>query len=178
MGNISEIYGNEGFDTSSVEPSNGDFQPIPAGWYACEIETAELKTTKAGTGQYLCVGQTIVDEKFSGRKLFTNINLNNPNQTSEEIGMRLFASLGLACGLPSISDSDQLLGNVVEARVKITPAKGEYEAGNDVTAYRIAKGGEGRVATPKASATISAPAQGSNDKAPVNTGTKNRPWEK
>ncbi|HAC91316.1 MAG TPA: hypothetical protein DCF63_11915, partial [Planctomycetaceae bacterium] len=35
--------------------SGGNFEPLPAGWYQATITSAELKKTKAGTGEYIAV---------------------------------------------------------------------------------------------------------------------------
>lgn len=136
-GDIAAIYGGD-FDVDSVDPATG-FDVLPAGWYQCQIDKAEIKRTKAGTGQYLHLELTVVGETYNGRKLFPNINLQNPNMKAVEIGMRELAALGLACGLSVLTDTQELLGKVIEARVKVEQQEG-YEADNKVTAYRPVQG--------------------------------------
>ena len=56
---ISEALGGD-FDAESIPiPS---YEPIPAGWYAVEIDKAEVKDTKAKTGKYLKLEMVILDE--------------------------------------------------------------------------------------------------------------------
>jgi hypothetical protein len=38
-----------------------NFDPVPAGWYTAAIAGAELKTTKAGTGNYIAVRAQLGD---------------------------------------------------------------------------------------------------------------------
>ena len=56
---ISEALGGD-FDAESIPiPS---YEPIPPGWYAAEIDKAEVRDTKAGTGKYLKLELVILDE--------------------------------------------------------------------------------------------------------------------
>lgn len=178
MGNIADIYGSE-FDTDRPDAATG-FDVLPAGWYPIEIEKAEIKTTKAGTGKYLHLEMTVLDgeQGFGGRKLFPNINLMNPSTKAVEIGQRELAALGQACGLGAITDSDELLGHQVEARVKVEQQDG-YEPDNRVTAYRAIGGAAAKRETaprsaPEPRATTAAPAATA---AATATAAK-RPWER
>jgi hypothetical protein len=118
MGRLSELLGDEGLNVP--ENTDDDFELLAPGWYPVEIEAAEVVTTKAGNGKMLKVEMAVVsNDSHSGRKLFANINLVNPNAKAVEIGQRELAALGLACGLNAISDTAELLGHYIEARVKI-----------------------------------------------------------
>lgn len=165
MGNLAEFYG-DGFDTSSVEPSQS-FEPIPAGWYPVMVEAAEIKQTKRGDGSYLKLTLCVQGDNYHGRKIFSMITLANPNPKAVEIGQRDLAAVGQACGLSVITDSSQLVDKVIDARVKIEPAKGDYEAQNRVTAYRATSG---VTTTPKPAPQAARPAA-----APA---TAARPWER
>ena len=143
MGNIADLYGSA-VDTNQPDAATG-FTPIPAGWYTVQVDSAEIRETRAKTGKFLHLELSIVGDKFAGRKLFPNINLINPNQTAMEIGQRELAAIGQACGIASLSDTDELLGSVIQARVKIKPAEGDYAEDNDVTAYKAV---DGAVPTP------------------------------
>jgi hypothetical protein len=180
MGNIADIYGGE-FDTDRPDAATG-FDALPAGWYPVEIEKAEIKTTKAGTGKYLHLEMTVLgsEQGFGGRKLFPNINLMNPNPKAVEIGQRELAALGQACGLGAITDSDELLGHQIEARVKVEQQEG-YGDGNRVTAYRAIGGATAKrdaarpASTPRASATVATAAAPA---AVAATATTKRPWDR
>lgn len=169
MGNLAEIYGEE-FDTGSVEPA-GDFSPVPAGWYDVGIDSAGIRDTKAGNGKYLHLELIVIQDEYNGRKFFPNINLQNPNAKAVEIGMRELASLGLACEMAKIGDTDELIGKMLKVRVKIK------EDQNEVTAYKPINADVKTAKEPvKASAPAATPAS-----APATTSApaaNKRPWEK
>lgn len=114
---LAAIFGGAAFDPNSVEPAK-DFDVLPPGKYSVLIESAEVKQTKAGTGHYLGLVLLVVDGPCKNRKLFDNINLQNPNVQCEEIGRRTYAALCLAVGL-SATDATQLVNKVVIAHVKV-----------------------------------------------------------
>ncbi len=138
MGDISEIYGGE-FIVGDHEPTN-DFEPLPAGLYMVEIDNAEVKTTKAGTGRYLKLEMSIIGQDYMGRKIFANINLKNPNKQAEEIGLRDLAALGLAIGVTTIKDTTDLLGKPLIVKLSVKPGDGNYGPNNEVRAYKSIKG--------------------------------------
>ena len=74
-------------------PEAQSYEPLPEGWYQVSIKDAELKTTKAGTGQYISVQYTVTGPTHQGRVVFGNINIENPNPKAEEIGLRDFNAL-------------------------------------------------------------------------------------
>ncbi len=123
------------FNPYEHEAAQG-YEPLKPGWYPVEIKDAEIKATKAGTGSYLKIEFDVLDSANMGRKLFVQINLQNPSAKAVEIGMRELASLGQACQLQAITDTSELLGKRIEARVKIGKANEGYEPDNEVTAYR------------------------------------------
>jgi len=85
-----------GIDTSMT---GGDFAAFPAGEYRMMIVSSDLKKTKAGTGVYLKVQFTHAGGEFSGRHLWQNFNIQNPNPKAVEIALEHLASLSDACGL-------------------------------------------------------------------------------
>jgi len=139
MGDLSDAYGGNAFNPGDHEPA-GDFTPLPPGDYHAFIEKAEVKDTKKKDGQYLKLQFSIVEKKFDGRKVFSNINLSNPNQKCVEIGIAEMTSLGLALGLASISDTSELIEKVLLLKLKVKAADGSHEAENEVRAYKPADG--------------------------------------
>lgn len=127
MGSFQQFFG-EGFDTESVPPAE-DFVALPPGKYIVGIDKAEVKTTKAGNGHYLEVVETVLDGPCKNRKLWDRINIDNPNQQCVEIGLRSLAALGLAIGLTRISASEQLIGQVCVAHVRVKDEQ------NDIRTY-------------------------------------------
>jgi hypothetical protein len=66
------------FNAADVEPSTG-FDAIPAGKYQVIINESEMKPTKTGNGQYLWIEFEVTTGEYKGRKLWTRLNLENPN---------------------------------------------------------------------------------------------------
>jgi len=181
IGDIAEVLGGE-FDTSQEDAATG-FEALKAGWYPVQIEAAEIKDTKAKTGKYLKVEMTVLESEkgYAGRKLFPNINLINPNETAVEIGQRELAALGQACGLASLQATEELVGKIIQVRVKVRKGNDEYEADNEVTAYKAVSPGQ---EVPTAAAPTAAPTtKAAPTPAPTAKTTKaaapaKRPWER
>lgn len=131
-GNIESIYGNP-YDTSG--DGMDSFDPLPAGWYPAMIEEAEVVRTKAGDGWYLKLRFYILDQQYNGRRIFTNITLQNPNQKAEQFGQKALNSLGQALGIPAIRDSTQCLNGQCAIKLKIVHDE-KYGDNNEITGYK------------------------------------------
>lgn len=157
------------FDATSVEPSEArDFTPLPAGEYRAMVVASELKATKAGNGHYLSLEIEVIEGEYANRKVFANLNLDNPNQQAVDIAQRDLSAICHAVGVLHVEDSEQLHDKPMRIKVKVTPAKGDYPAGNKITGYSK---DDGAAAPAMAS---SAPAAS----APAASGSKPAPWAK
>ena len=109
---------------------SGQFDPIPAGWYAAKITQAELKT--------------------------------------EEIGRQQLGALIGACGIPSVKDTDQLIGGTcqIKATVKYDDT---YGPSNEVKGFKSLEGSAPPQPKPKS---------GGTDQAPAGNGKPKPPWMK
>ena len=145
-------------------PEAQSYEPLPEGWYQVGIKDAELKTTKAGTGQYISVQYTVTGPTHQGRVVFGNINIENPSPKAEEIGLRDFNALMTSCGLKTVSDTDAFIGHNLEIKLTISAQAG-YEPRNEVRGYRAING----------SAMPTAPA---NAPAAAPKGSAKAPWQK
>jgi hypothetical protein len=134
MSDISEALG-EQFRPDDHEASTGSFEPLPAGWYPVQIESAEVVQTKKKDGLILKVMFTVVGDTFANRKLFSKINIQNPSQQCQEIGIRELAGLGRACGLATLDDSAELLEKFIQVKVKVHADEG-FEPDNRIVAYK------------------------------------------
>lgn len=122
-------------------PEQDGFEPVPAGWYNARITEAEVKSTKAGTGSYIKVRYDITGPTHQGRVIYGNINLSNPNQQAEQIGIQQLGSLARAIGLEVISDSDQLINRDVQIKLSIKKdTSGQYNDSNDVKGFKAIDG--------------------------------------
>lgn len=132
------------FDAASL-PESTDYSPIPAGWYRCRITEASLETTKAGTGQYIKCRYDVLDGPHANRVFFGNINIRNPNPKAEEIGAEQLGKLMRSIGLARVSDTDQLVGGVMQVKVTIRQSE-QYGDSNEVKDWK-ADGGAGTTST-------------------------------
>ena len=121
------------FNVDSLPVGNGNFDPLPEGWYTATISGAELKSTKAGDGEYIAVKYTITGPTHQGRVVFGNLNIKNLSTKAEEIGRQQLREVMLAIGLPKVRDTDQLIGG--QLSIKLSVKTGEY-AGNEVKGYK------------------------------------------
>lgn len=132
MSDIGGFFGGGGFDTNSVPPQE-DFVVIPPDNYVLLIEGAEVKPTKANTGHYLELTLQVMDGPHKGRKVWDRINIQNPSQKCQEIGLRSLAALGLALNIPRIGDAAQLLNQVVIGHVKVKDGQNEVRTYSALT---------------------------------------------
>lgn len=125
----------ETYSAAELLPSQS-YDLLPAGWYTCIITEAELKPTKAGTGEYIKVRYDITGPSCQGRCVFGNFNIKNPNPKAEEIGRQQLGDLMRALGLSAVHDTDQLINGHLSIKVDIRPASGEYNAQNEVKGWK------------------------------------------
>ena len=144
------------FNVDSMPVGNGNFDPLPEGWYTATISGAELKSTKAGDGEYIAVKYTVTGPTHQGRVVFGNLNIKNPSQKAEEIGRQQLREVMLAIGLPKVRDTDQLIGG--QLSIKLSVRTGEY-AGNEVKRYKAIGGAPALAQAYAAPAPNSAPAK-------------------
>jgi len=137
MNNLQQIFG-QAFDTSTVEPQ-GDYDVLPPGKYIVSIDKAEVKQTKAGTGHLIKLTMTVLDGPAKNKKLWDQINIQNPSQQCQQIGLRQLSALGRACDVNVVSSEEQFLGKVCVAHVKVKDDNNEIrtysKVGADVQQY-------------------------------------------
>lgn len=102
-------------------PSSG-YKPLPAGEYEMEIVESEYVPGAKGTGMVLKCKAQVVGGDFDERPFYINYNLENQNETAQEIGQRDFAGLRRAIGVLSPEDSEEL--HFHRFRVKIGVQEG------------------------------------------------------
>ena len=105
-------------DIPADEPR--DFEPIPAGLYTATVAGIDLRSTKAGTGQYLAVRLDVTGPTHEGRVLWTNLNIRNPNAKAEEIARQQLAAIMMAARVDLVQDTDVLIGASVGVKVSIS----------------------------------------------------------
>lgn len=137
------------FDATNVAPSE-DFSPIPVGEYVVQITDSDVKPTKSGNGHRLELTFEVIDGEFKGRKIWANLNLDNPNPKTVEIAQRELSAICHAVGKLQVSDSQELHYKPLVIRVDIEERDG-YSPRNVVKAYKAVPGGVGNAPAPASS---------------------------
>lgn len=94
--------------------------PLPEGDYVVEVENMEIKDTKRGDGKYVKVHLNVIGPKHTGRKLWVNFNIVNPNPKAVEIGQRELYKFSVACGLPGPTKMPLYLGKRLSVVVVVS----------------------------------------------------------
>jgi hypothetical protein len=136
---------NEAFDVNELPQGTGSFEPLPAGWYTVTISEAELKSTKAGNGQYIKLRYDVTGPTHQGRVVFGNLNIKNPNAKAEEIGRQQLGDIMRAIGLAKVTDTDQLIGNSLSIKLDVKQ-DAQYGASNEVKGFKSVSGSAAPVA--------------------------------
>lgn len=130
---------NEEFSVDTLPKGNGNFEPLPAGWYTTTISQSELKDTKAGNGQYIKLRFDITGPSHQGRIVFGNLNIKNPNVKAEEIGRQQLGEIMRAIGLSKVKDTDELIGGQLSIKLQIKDDD-QYGASNEVKGFKSLSG--------------------------------------
>lgn len=145
----------DGFNAEEVEPSTA-FDAVPPGWYTAIITESEWKETRAGTGRYLALTLEIVDGQFANRKIWANLNLNNPNEKAVEIAQRDLSAICRAVGVLKPRNSEELHFKKLEIKVALQKDNPER---NEIKGYRAvgSESGASKPSAPKAETKSSTP---------------------
>lgn len=97
------------FNAAAIEPAQPrNYDPLPAGEYAMMVVRSELKDTQSGTGQYIKLEMHVVSGEHAGRRVWENLNIDNPNKQAEDIARQQLASLCRAVGVVDLEDTEEL----------------------------------------------------------------------
>jgi hypothetical protein len=148
-----------GFDASQV-PEQQEFSALPEGQYVVIATASEMKPTKAGTGQFLQFAFEVVDGPMKGRKLWSRLNLVNPNATAVDIAKRELGAICRAVGIIKPADSAELHNKPILVTVAVEIDDRNRE-NNIIKKYEsvsggVAAGGFAPAAAPQAAATATA----------------------
>lgn len=146
------------FDANEHEPQQV-FDVIPAGEYVAAIVASEMRQNNARTGEYLWMELQILEGPYAGRKVWDRLNLNNPNPKAVEIAQASLSAICHATGQMNVSDSVQLHDKPMVIKLKVREAEGNYDASNEVKAYKAKTIGGSAPAAPAARAPSQAATQ-------------------
>ena len=124
------------FNATQVAPAMG-FEVLPAGWYDAMIDESEMRPTKDGSGAYLQLRFSIMGGFANGQKVFQRLNLQNANQTAQDIAYSQLSAICHAIGVMQLQDSSQLHGQPMKIKLKIRKDKtGQYDDTNEISGYK------------------------------------------
>lgn len=145
------------FDANTVEPSSG-FSPIPAGKYVAVITDDEMKDTRNGSGRYLQLTFEIVEGEYSGRKLWTRLNLENANMEAVKIARADLSAICRAVNVMQLQDTVQLHNLPMVITVRLKKNKETEEMQNEIKGYENKQSyAPGATASAPAAQTATAP---------------------
>lgn len=129
------------FDARTVTPDTGSGDALPAGWYNVMMDESEMKATAqkgdgSPAGAYLKCRYSVIDGQYAGRKIFANLNLRNANPVAQEIAYKQLSAICHAVNVLNMQDTQELHGKPLKIKVKVRKATDEYEASNDIGAYK------------------------------------------
>ena len=78
----------------------------------------------------------MVDGQYGGRKIYTNFNIKNDNPVAQQIGHAQFSALCHAVNVLLCQDTAQVHNIPMKVKLAFKAADGQYEASNDVKAYK------------------------------------------
>lgn len=133
--------GNLGLNIDETPPAQDTSTPVPGGDYEVWPVEAEMKTTKAGTGQFIRVAFEVLEGEYKRRKLWQNFTWINPSEKAQEIGRGQFSGMCKAMGMAGIvADTSEILKKRVIATVTVVESDWNGKDENKITHYSPAPG--------------------------------------
>ena len=151
------------FNAHDVEPPD-DFSPLPEGKYPVVIAASDLKYTKDHSGQYLELEMVVTDGAYRNRKVWTRLNIVNPNPTAQQIAQGHLSAICRAVGVMTPRDSSELHNRPFSAYVVCKQRSDGNGLTNEVKRFEAVEGAATVSTPPAAAAPVAA------------TGTSTPPW--
>ena len=122
------------FNANEVEPSR-ELEPVPAGKYVAVITDSEMKDTRAGTGRYLQLEFEITDGEYAGRKLWSRLNIENPNAEAVRMARADLSAICRAVNVLTPADSVDLHNLPLVIKVHCKKDRNTGEISNEIRGY-------------------------------------------
>jgi len=166
-------YDDFSIDLSSVSTADC----IPAGDYAIQCVGIELKATKDGAGSYLSTQFEVLAGERKGKRIFTNFNIKNRNQSAVDIALRSIKQWIQACGGTGNEQLTMgllqgLQGKEIFAHIAIQPGKDGYDDSNTIKRFHVTP------TAPRGAAVAPGVAPAGYKPAPVQASAAKNPWER
>jgi hypothetical protein len=145
-----------GFDANKVEPQTARV-PLPAGDYKAAITASEMKQNSKKNGSFLSLEFSVLEGEQKGRKLFANLNLDNPNKQAVEIAKSELSAICRSVGVMTPQDSAELHNKPLWLTVGLEKRKDNNEMSNRIKGYKSLADGNAAVAAAPVAAGGAAP---------------------
>ncbi len=163
------------FDATLHAPSTlRSHDPVPPGRYLAEIVSTEMRPNRSGRGSHLEIEFSIAEGEHAGRRLWTRLNLDHPNDTAVRIAKQDLASICRAVGLDRLSETEELHGRTLVVVLREGRRSDTGEATTEIRGYIQAPGsapGKGSARNDATRVVASAPQ-------PASAEGRKRPWER
>ena len=157
------------FDATRFAPAPFDGPgPLPPGKYLATVVSSDLRRTKAGTGHYLELEFEVSEGEHRGRRLWSRLNVDHPNETAVRIAKEELASVCRAVGIARLSDTEALHGKPLLLSVRASTRRDSGEATTEIRGY----------APPPRGAAPASPQQSSPSPAPATPPKGTYPWNR
>ena len=113
-------------------------EPIPPGTYRLFVFDIEPRTPKTGGADYLSVTFEVEAGQYAGRKLWDLFFLDHTNEKARDVSRWRLEELAQSCDVPTLTDTDELVGGVCTAKVDIEEQEG-FDPRNKVRRYLVLK---------------------------------------
>ena len=137
---MAKLFGNGKKFVANEHDEMGSFDPIPPSWYVGKIKESEMKQNSKKTGSYLKLVFVITEGEFKDRLLFTNLNLDHPNDDAVAIAEKELAAICRAIGLAGVEDSEELHGEDMQLKVAVKKGNAQFADSNEIKGYKAVDG--------------------------------------
>ena len=142
-----------GFNPQEYDIPAG-LEPVRPDWYLVVIAKFSMEPTKARDGQVLKV-QFLIDEsahpEVGGRHLYERLNIHNKSEVAQRIARGSMRKIQECVGRAQSTNTDELVGLKLMAKVGIQAANDQYKARNIIQDYKpigsVQMAGAGAAAT-------------------------------
>jgi hypothetical protein len=130
MSELNGIFGDDGFDPSTVAASD----VLPAGEYRACVTGSIVGESKAGDKLIKLEITILQPQTANGRKLWLNLNVAHPKDNVKAIALRQLKQICEACGIARLVDLGALHNKAFNCTVAVRDS-GEYGLQNDIKKF-------------------------------------------
>lgn len=118
------------------EEADATIELIPANTIVTVVvKESDVKTTQAGTGEYIKITCEVMEGDYQGRKVWHNFNIVNPNEKAVQIGRGQLKRLNQVLGISELTDTSELHGVPFKILVNIRKGTGGYDDQNVIKKF-------------------------------------------